>query len=140
MKSRVALPLAFSAFALAASSASAQLLITEIQSDGTFDFWELTNTGKLSVSLANFKWNDSARILTGAVVVPAGAMIAPGESVIFTGTAAETFRTLWGIPSSVKVFTGLSVPGLGQNDGISLYDAANTEVFFLSYALGACRT
>ena len=136
MKSFFSLPLAFLAFSLAATPSRAQLLLTEIQSDGTSDFWELTNTGNVLVSLANFKWNDSARTPTGAVAIPAGAMIAPGESVIFTGAAVETFRTLWGLPSSVKVFTGVPVPGLGQNDGVSLYDAANAEVFFLSYAAG----
>jgi uncharacterized protein YjiK len=124
------------ASALVVSSSSARLLITEIQSDGASDYWELTNTESLPVSLANFKWNDSAHSITGAVAIPASASIAPGESVIFTGMAAATFRILWGIPDSVKVFTGTAVPGLGQNDAVSLYDSADTEVFFFTYVAG----
>ncbi len=36
----------------------------------------------------------------------------------------------------MKVFTGTDVPGLGQNDAVSLYDSADTEVFSFSYAAG----
>lgn len=126
---------------MSAVPANARLLLTEIQSDGVSDYWELTNTGNTSVSLANYKWNDSARSLTKAVAIPAGASIAPGESVIFTAAAAATFRTTWGIPGSVQVFTGASAPGLGGGDAITLYDATDTEVFFFSYAAaGFTRT
>ena len=136
MKLRFFFPPALIACALTISPANARLLLTEIQSDGAASYWELTNTGNHSISLANFKWNDNAQTVTNAIVIPAGSSIAPGESVIFTGIAAADFHTLWGIPDSVKVFTAPSVPGLDQNDGVSFYDASDTEVFFFSYGMG----
>lgn len=119
-----------------ATGAAGNLLITEIQSDGLSDFWELTNVGAAAVDLSGYKWTDNARTATGAIVIPSGTSIAAGESVIFTGTAAATFRAQWGIASTVQVITGTSTPGLGMNDAITLYDATNTEVVYLSYATG----
>lgn len=122
------------ALAAFSSTLNAQLLVTEINSNGSGgDFWELTNTGSSAVDLSNYKWIDNARTPTGAIVVPPGTSIAAGESIVFnvTGTAAA-FRTAWGIPNTVQVFS--SGPGLGSGDAITLYDAANTEVLFLSYA------
>ncbi|MBL9182606.1 MAG: lamin tail domain-containing protein [Verrucomicrobiaceae bacterium] len=113
-----------------------QLLITEINSDGAGgDFWELTNIGASAEDLSGYKWTDSARTTTGAIVVPAGTIIASGESIIFhvTGNAAA-FRSAWGIPNTVQVFS--SGPGLGQNDAITLYNASNVEVLYQSYGAG----
>jgi hypothetical protein len=117
-------------------AAHAQLLITEINSNGTGgDFWELTNVGTSSVDLGNYKWNDSARVTTGtALTIPVGTSIAAGESIVFnvTGTAAA-FRTAWGINSSVQVVSGGA--SLGKDDAITLYNASNAEVLYLSYAV-----
>lgn len=121
---------------LPAARAADGLLVTEIQSDGLADFWELTNVSGAPINLGGYKWTDSARTPVGAVAIPAGATIAPGESVIFTATAAATFRTQWGLADSVQVFTGAGAPGLGMNDGITLFDPADTDVLFLSYAAG----
>ncbi len=134
---------AWSSVALAASvnAAVSDLIVTEIQSNqasaSVNDYWELTNVGATSMDISNFKWNDSAHTATGAVVIPAGATIAPGESVIFTAVAPAAFRAWWNIPASVQVINGTgTVPGLGQNDAITLYTDTNTEVFFFSYAAG----
>ncbi len=128
-----------SALALVASAIplNAQLLVTEINSDGTGgDFWELTNVGNTSVDLSGYKWNDSQRSFTGssAVILPANTLINAGESMVFnvTGTASA-FRTTWNLMPTVKVVSG--GPGLGMNDGISLFDALGNEIFYLSYAL-----
>ncbi|MCU0796060.1 MAG: lamin tail domain-containing protein [Akkermansiaceae bacterium] len=128
---------AFLALALAvAPPLSAQLLVTEINSNGTpGDFWELTNFGTSAVSLAGYKWNDSLNVPTAleTFTLPAGASIAAGESIIFSSTISATdFRTAWNLASSVQVFTG--GPGLGQNDRISLYNASNVQVLTFSYA------
>jgi phosphodiesterase/alkaline phosphatase D-like protein/uncharacterized protein YjiK/2',3'-cyclic-nucleotide 2'-phosphodiesterase (5'-nucleotidase family) len=114
---------------------NAQLLLTEIQSDGLSDFWELTNVGASAIDLSNYKWDDDSRNPAdpAAVTIPGGTMIDPGESIIFTATAAGTFRTQWGIPGSVKVIVG--GPGFGQGDGVALFNASSTELFFFSYAL-----
>ena len=135
MKRKLTLSLLTGSLLAAAPLAHAQLLITEINSDGSGgDFWELTNVGTSSVNLGDYKWNDSARVTTGnAVTIPNGTSIAAGESIVFnvTGTAAA-FRTAWGINSSVQVVSG--GPGLGPNDAITLFNADNTEVLYLSYA------
>ena len=134
MKRNLTLSLLTGSLIAAAPLAHAQLLVTEIISDGTGgDFWELTNVGTSSVDLGNYKWNDSARATTGsAVTIPVGTSIAAGESIVFnvTGTAAA-FRTAWGINSSVQVVSG--GPGLGSSDAITLFNADNTEVLYLSY-------
>ena len=135
MKRNFALLLFTGSLLAAAPLAHAQLLITEINSDGTGgDFWELTNVGTSSVDLGNYKWNDSARVTTGnAVTIPIGTSIAAGESILFNVTStAAVFRSAWGINSSVQVVSG--GPGLGTNDAITLFNAANTEVVYLSYA------
>lgn len=136
---RVALLAATLLLTAMSSDVRAQLAITEIQSNqaatGVNDFWELTNFGTNSVDLSNWKWNDSARVTTGAAVtIPAGTMIAAGESIIFTGLTPAAFRTWWGIANTVQVISPGAAPGLGMNDGISLFDNTGAEVLFLSYA------
>jgi uncharacterized protein YjiK len=136
MKSHLVITSTLLALAASFVPLHAQLLITEINSNGTGgDFWELTNVGASPVDLSNYKWNDSARTATGAIAIPAGTSIAAGESIVFnvTGTAA-TFRTAWGISNAVQVLSSGGNPGLGQNDAITLYNAANVEVLYLSYA------
>ncbi len=121
-------------WAEAVQAAPGDLIITEINSNGVGgDFWELTNVSSSSINLSNYKWIDETRTPTGALVVPVGTSIAAGESIVFnvTGTATA-FRTAWGISGSVQVISGGA--NLGQNDAITLYDAANAEVLFLSYA------
>jgi len=131
-----------SLLALAASSVplQAQLLITEIQSSqaaaSTNDYWELTNVGATAVDLSGWKWNDIARVSTGSAVVtiPNGTSIAAGESVIFTALTPTAFRTWWPNTGSVQVISTGAAPGLGQNDAISLFNAAGVEICYLPYA------
>jgi uncharacterized protein YjiK len=120
-----------------------KLMVTEIQSQqsagapgGAADYWELSNFGTLPVDLTGFTWHDSGRSYTAAsnYALPAGSVILPGESVIFTVASPATFRLWWNLPSSVKVFQTVGAPGLGQNDGISFFDNGGNELFFLSYA------
>ncbi|QJE96105.1 lamin tail domain-containing protein [Luteolibacter luteus] len=115
------------------------LLITEIQSNqaaaGVNDFWELTNVGTSAVVLDGYKWDDDSANPNdaAAVTIPVGTSIAPGESIIFTGVAAESFRTWWNISSTVQVVSVAS-PGLGGGDAVYLFDASGVEVTHLSYA------
>jgi uncharacterized protein YjiK/2',3'-cyclic-nucleotide 2'-phosphodiesterase (5'-nucleotidase family) len=120
-------------------------LLTEIQSNQSAgkpvtanDFWELTNIGATTKDIGGYSWHDSGRSASSAQAykLPAGATIAPGESVIFTAAPAADFRAWWGIPSSVQVFQSVGAPGLGQNDGISFFDAQQNELFFFSYGIG----
>ncbi|MCA1963408.1 MAG: SdiA-regulated domain-containing protein, partial [Prosthecobacter sp.] len=121
------------------------LMLTEVQSQqaatGVNDYWELTNFGSSAVSLAGYSWHDSGRSASAAAAykLPAGSSIAAGESVIFTTISPAAFRTWWGIPSSVQVFQTVGAPGLGQNDGVALYDEGGNELFYFSYAAGGFK-
>ena len=143
MKSRHLFTPTLLALVVSASTLHAQLLITEINSNGVGgDFWELTNVGASSVDISGYKWNDSQRSFTGTTVVtiPTNTLINAGESIIFNEVgSASVFRTAWNLAGTVKVITG--GPGLAMNDGITLYNAAGTELLFLSYAAnGYTRT
>jgi len=118
-------------------SANAGLLLTEIQSDGLSDFWELTNTGTSPVNLGNYKWDDDSRNPADAtaVTIPVGTILAPGESILFTEKPAATLRTQWGLANTVQVISGGPGFGGGDGDGVALFDASGTELFFFSYKL-----
>ncbi len=118
------------------------LLLTEVQSQqaaaGVDDFWELTNISAAPVSLAGYSWHDSGRSAAAAAAykLPAGSTIAPGESVIFTTMTPTAFRAWWGISNTVQVFQTVGSPGLGQGDGVALFDEGGNELFYFSYAAG----
>lgn len=135
MKSSSSLPLSvlFGVFAGAINLSAQELLITEINSNGTVDFWELTNVGDATVDLSGWSWDDDSAT-AGVVPIPAGTMIAPGEAVVFTAAAANTFRTIWSLDPSVQVISNSVAPGFGQNDGVFLFNAINQQVATLSYA------
>jgi hypothetical protein len=128
--------LTLATLATLSSIASAQLVITEINSDGTpGDFWELTNFGASSVNIGSYKWDDESANPAdpAAFTIPPGTTIAAGESIIFSvGIAPAAFRTAWGLAPTVQVITG--GPGLGQNDRVWLFNAANAAVTNLGYA------
>jgi hypothetical protein len=128
---------AFLSLALGAT-AGAQLVITEINSDGTpTDFWELTNFGAAAVNLGNYKWDDDSNNPSdpAAVTIPAGTSIAPGESIVFAVSGSVTqFRAAWNLPQSVQVIPG--GPGLGRDDTVFLFNSSNLAVTSLSYAAG----
>ncbi len=121
-----------------APAVHAQLVITEINSNGTpADFWELTNFGESPVNIGGYKWDDDSNNPNdpAALTVPAGTTIAPGESVVFAiATTEAAFRSAWSLPSSVKVIVG--GPGLGGDDKIHFYNASNVLVTSLGYAAG----
>ena len=126
-------------------AAAPTLLLTEVQSAqsggapvGVGDYWELTNFGSQAVSLAGYTWHDSARNRQAALgwSLPAGTSIAAGESIVFTGGDPAILRQWWGLPASVRVIQSVGAPGLGQNDGVALYNGVGAEVFFFSWAPG----
>lgn len=126
------------------SAVNAQLLLTEINSNGSLaDYWEITNVGAAAVDLGGYRWTDSEGTFASAAAwaLPAGTSIAAGESIVFTKAASDSaFRSWWGTPTSVKVFAAAASPGLGQNDGAKLFDSTGNQVISFSYALGAFTT
>jgi len=124
--------------ALCIATSHANLVITEVNSNGTpADFWELTNFGAASIDLSGFVWIDDAVSPTNpaALTIPGGTTILPGESIVFvtSGTAAE-FRSAWNLTASVKIILG--GPNLGQNDAVYLYNPLGSQVAALNYAAG----
>jgi len=126
-------------------AAAPALMLTEVQSDqstgapvGVGDYWELTNFSAQPISLAGYTWHDSARNWQAALgwALPAGTSLAAGESLVFTTGSPEVFRAWWGLDASVRVIQSIGAPGLGQNDGIALFDASGNEVFYFSWAPG----
>ncbi|WP_309386003.1 lamin tail domain-containing protein [Cerasicoccus frondis] len=115
------------------------LLLTEVLSNqdsgGGEDFWELTNVGLRLIDLGGWSWSDNGRE-AGEVVIPTGIQIAPGESIIFTEMDAAAFRAWWDLAESVQVISDSGAPGLGGGDGISFFDPLGNEVFFFSYDVG----
>jgi hypothetical protein len=121
---------------LLAAAVHGQLVITEVNSDGTpADFWELTNFGAATVDLSNYIWIDDkvSPDHADAFTVPSGTSILAGESVLFvtSGTAAD-FRSAWNLSPSVKIILG--GPGLGSNDAVYFYTPAKSLVASLNYA------
>ncbi|HEY1081843.1 MAG TPA: lamin tail domain-containing protein, partial [Prosthecobacter sp.] len=122
-------------------SPPALLMLTEIQSkqagtSGTADYWELTNYGETTVSIAGYTWDDDSRsVANGAgYLFPAGTSIAAGESIIVTTADPAAFRTWWGLDPSVQVVQTTGAPGLGEDDGVALFDSTGRELFYFSYA------
>ncbi|RYD37242.1 MAG: lamin tail domain-containing protein, partial [Verrucomicrobiaceae bacterium] len=118
---------------VSSSWVQAQLLVTEIQSDGLSDYWELTNTGSEPRDLSGYKWDDDSENPDdpAAVTIPPGTIIAPGESIVFAGAgvgSAENFRTQWGLTNNVQVIVG--GPNFGGGDGVAFFDPSKTKLFF----------
>jgi hypothetical protein len=116
------------------------LRITEVMSNeapspgvATADWWELTSFESQTVDLSGWRFNDNGGGLTDPFVFPAGLLIPPGESIVFSeGLTATQFRDWWGstnLPANVQIVTysgaGLSLSATG--DGIRLWDAQTAD-------------
>ncbi|MET0225611.1 MAG: DUF3616 domain-containing protein [Dokdonella sp.] len=106
------------------------------------EFVEFTNVGNASIDLTGWSFDDSSRT-PGSQDLSAYGPVAAGESVIFTETAADLFRTDWNLCSGIKVIGG-NTNNLGRDDEINLYDAGGRPIDRLTYgddtALGGVRT
>ncbi len=117
------------------TTAQIPLLITEINSNAAGgDYFELYNYGASDIDLANWTWkniNDDAKVATfGNTVIKAGAKL-----VVLTkngGTDVTQFKTAWGLDASVDV-VAVGDKGLGQNEGVVLFDASGAGVAGINY-------
>ena len=118
---------------LAAGSAQAQLKITEVQSSEMAglhqDWWELTNFGGETVSLKDYKFDDSSASLASAVVLSPNLAIKPGESIVFVETLTpQEFRTWWGTGLSTEAqIVTYSGSGLGLSSGGDAVNVWNAQ-------------
>jgi predicted extracellular nuclease len=126
--------LAAAAVLLAAAHVYASgVYITEwMYSGANGEFVEFTNLSGSVVDFTGWSYADSSK-LPGDVDLSGFGVVAAGESVILTETAADAFRTAWGLSSSVKVIGENSKDNLGRNDEINLYDSSGSLVDRLTY-------
>ncbi len=125
----VAIPTAASA----ATGAATPIALTEWEYNGS-EFAEFTNVSAAPVDLTTWSFSDSAAHAGDVSFAPLGTVL-PGESFLITEASATDFRTLWGLPDSVKVL-GDNGQNLGRSDEINIYDGA-TLVDSLTYNDGA---
>lgn len=105
------------------------------------DWFEVTNTTGLAISLAGWKIDDNSQSPVAAVALNGVSEIGAGESVIFVNggaSAVTAFVNTWfggKLPAGLKIGTydGSGVGLSGSGDAVNLYDSTNTlraSVFF----------
>jgi uncharacterized protein YjiK len=138
-----------SAFTLTvtAAAALASVKVTEVSpwssgnSPYAADWFELTNTGTTTVSLAGWKMNDSAASAATAVALNGVTSLAPGASAIFLqGTASDFggFESAWfgaTVPSGFQIGSySTAGPGLSTSgDAVTVFDASDALVTGISF-------
>lgn len=116
----------------------AAVRITEFMSEGQGDidsgnggrrqreFFEITNLGDAAVDVSTWSYNDN-NTNDPHNFGPQFGSIAAGESVVFTQMTADNFRSYWGLPASVRVFSYLQLSNLGNADTINIYNSFTQE-------------
>lgn len=116
--------------------AAGGMRITEwMYSGATGEYIEFTNMSASPVDMLGYSFDDD-HATAGAFNLSAFGIVQPGESVIVTEALADTFRSAWGLPASVKVIGQLGVVtgnNLARNDELNLYDATGGIVDRLVY-------
>ena len=125
---------------VAPAHAAGGIIISEVTPWGSgnstyaVDWFEVTNTGAVAVSISGWKVDDSSNSFAASLALNGITSIAPGESVIFMESATPATT----IPSFTSAWFGSSVPaglqlgtysgsgiGLGTGgDAVNLYNAA----------------
>lgn len=131
--------------AIVASSASANIRITEVMSSSnglgvpTPDWIEVTNYGASAVDLTGWRVDDSSFNLAVSAVLNGVTTIGAGESVVFIesagGAGISAFRTFWGGLSSVQIgyYSGSGLGFSSGGDGACLFDASSSILSQLSF-------
>ena len=129
-------------------AAHAGIVITEVMSssgtNGTPDWFEVTNDGSSAVSLTGWKMDDGSFNIAAAVALSGITSIGAGESVIFIESAAgagvASFRTFWGGLTNVQVgyYSGSGVSLSSGGDGVCLFNNLSVNVNQVSF--GAATT
>lgn len=134
------------------SVASADLVITEIQTKSMFDvedYIEITNFGNTAVDITNWSFDDESAAFIESSALQGITSIAAGETVLIIqpsetdenepgfDPAAEiaAFRAYWGGLSGVQIGYHLGA-GLGKGDAAYFFDAMGNVALFLEYGDG----
>lgn len=126
-------------------------MITEINSNGTGgDFFEIYNSAATPIDLTGWRWSDydvrnwataqsfdAITLNAGEVAVVGVGNNSASPTPLFGSAAANSaFRTSWGLAGSVKMPTWTGTGGgLGQGDGIILFNAAGNVANSLIYRI-----
>lgn len=130
---------------LVATSASAQLKITEVENSEAAgmhqDWWELTNFGNEAVSLNGYKFDDSSASLASATVLSNDLTIKPGESIVFVETMTpQEFREWWGrgLSDSAQIvtYTGSGLGLSSGGDAVNVWDSKGVLVDSVKFGAG----
>ena len=123
----------FLAILFSSIGVQSQVRITEVvSSGGTSDWFELTNYGTTAVDITGWKVDDSSFGLATSFLLNGVTSIAPNERVMFCENASAsyvtTFRTFWGLASSVQVgtYTGTQIGLSSSGDGVIVFNASGT--------------
>ena len=129
-------------------TAHAGIVITEVMSssgtNGTPDWFEVTNDGSSAVSLTGWKMDDGSFNIAAAVALSGITSIGAGESVIFIestgGAGIGSFRTFWGGLTNVQVgyYSGSGVGLSSGGDGVCLFNNLGANVNQVTF--GAATT
>ncbi|MEM0965251.1 MAG: lamin tail domain-containing protein [Verrucomicrobiota bacterium] len=129
-----------SAFSILATTASAQLVITEVMSnsdhpggDANGDWWELTNTGGSAVDLTDYYWDDGDGFGVDGAVFPS-VNIGAGESIVIVDEGTDNlagFIAAWG-----GGFTAISRDDFGGDNDFSGLSAGGDQVDLYNSAGG----
>ena len=148
------LPILTAALLASVASTQAQILISEINSNGTGgDFFEIYNAGTSAVDLGGWKWVDNASVANGgpsfnglrayafnAFTLNAGSLALVVSDASGGASGNTAFATSWGIAiSNLLTFT---VPtgtgnGLGSSDLVALFNSTGSFVTGLNYGTSA---
>ena len=137
------LPILTAVLLAGVSHAQAQILITEINSNGTGgDFFEIHNSGSSSVDFSNWKWTDrDLRAWSTGFTLNSFTLLANETAVIpvtggGTSAAIAAFKSSWGLSDSVKLigYTGAGA-GLGSGDGVVLFNSSGNVAASLIYRI-----
>ena len=148
------LPILTAALLASVASTQAQILISEINSNGNGgDFFEIYNAGSSAVDLGGWKWVDNASVANGgpsfngarayafnAFTLNAGssALVVSDASGGASGNTA--FATSWGRLSGANFLTFTTTStgnGLGSSDLVALFNSTGSFVTGLNYGTSA---
>jgi hypothetical protein len=146
---RLLAAITLTAATLAASPASAAILISEVNSNGTGgDFFELYNYGESTIDLAGYLWTDKSEPAynLGRTYTLNSFSLAPGQAAVFVSDGGQNgpgnadFVTNWGSPLTLPAMGSFTGPaggtgrGLGSNDAVLLWDPSGNFVSGVNYS------
>jgi len=138
--------------AVITKSASAAMLITEVDAAGSSasyaaDWFELTNTGSTAVDITGWKMDDNSNAFANSVALRGVTSIAAGQSVVFLegladgstdSTIGAAFKSAWfgsNVPSTLTLgFYGGDKVGLSTSgDAVNLFNSTGTLIANVSF-------